>query len=73
MIQFQRLQLVASDTRWLVLGKAGTFPGLSTHALSGITQRLSADWAAHFGHGVLLAETFVDPARSQGGLYRAAG
>ncbi len=72
-IQFQRLHLVANNTRFLLLGEAGTFPRLGTHALSGMTQRLSADWAAHFGHGVLLAEAFVDPSRFQGGLYRAAG
>ncbi len=41
--QFQRLHLVVNNTRFLLLGEAGTFPGLSTHALSGMTQQLSAD------------------------------
>ncbi len=72
-IQFQRLHVVANDTRFLLLGKEGTFPGLSSHALAGMLQRLSADWAARYGHGLLLAETFVDPARFRGKMYRAAG
>ncbi len=72
-IQFQRLHGVGNNTRFLLLGKEGTFPGLSSHALSGMLQRLSADWAERYGHGLLLAETFVDPARFRGSLYRAAG
>ncbi len=38
-IQFQLLHLVANNTQFLLLGEAGTFPGLSAHALSGMTQR----------------------------------
>ena len=30
------------------------------------------DWPARFGHPLLLLETFVDPARFQGTVYRAA-
>ncbi len=38
-IQFQRLHWVVNNTRFLLLGKAGAFLGLSTHALSCMTQR----------------------------------
>ena len=31
-----------------------------------------ADWQARFGHPLLLLETFVDPRRFHGGVYRAA-
>jgi len=31
-----------------------------------------ADWKARFGHPLLLLETFVDPERFYGGVYRAA-
>ena len=31
-----------------------------------------SDWPARFGHDVLLVETFVDPARFRGTVYRAA-
>ena len=34
--------------------------------------RLSADWQVAHGHGLLLAETFIDPGRFAGTCYRAA-
>ena len=40
--------------------------------LSLCTRRLVRDWPARFGHEVLLAETFVDPALFRGTVYRAA-
>ena len=38
-----------------------------------MVRRLSADWSAAYGHSLLLAETFVDPARFCGHMYMAAG
>ena len=35
-------------------------------------RRIVADWHARFGHRLLLLETFVDPERFYGGVYRAA-
>ena len=35
-------------------------------------KRLAKDWEETFGHGVLLLETFVDPERFRGTVYRAA-
>ena len=35
-------------------------------------RRIVGDWPARFGHPLLLLETFVDPARFQGTVYRAA-
>jgi hypothetical protein len=40
--------------------------------LSRITQRLSADWQAKYGHPVYLLETFVQADRFKGTAYRAA-
>ena len=40
--------------------------------LSLTERRVGADWQARFGHPVLLLETFVDPRRFHGGVYRAA-
>ena len=34
--------------------------------------RIVDDWQARFGHPLLLLETFVDPRRFHGGVYRAA-
>src|SRR5438105_7617322 len=35
-------------------------------------RRLPGDWEEAFGHGVVLLETFVDPQRHRGTVYRAA-
>ena len=70
--QFRRLHLIGNNTRFLVLGAPGVFPNLASRALSAMTRRLSADWAAEHGHPLLMAETFVDPSRFSGGMYAAA-
>lgn len=67
-----RLPLLVNNARFLIL------PGihlnnLASHILGQCTARLSADWQAIHGHGVLLAETFVDGQLYQGTCYRAAG
>ena len=38
-----------------------------------MVQRLSADWSAAYGHSLLLAETFVDPSKFCGHMYKEAG
>ena len=68
-IQLQRLHLIANNARFLILPE-GRIPNLASRVLS--LSRLSSDWQAFHGHPVLLAETFVDPARFHGGCYRAA-
>jgi hypothetical protein len=40
--------------------------------LSLTERRAVAGWPARFGHPLLLLETFVDPRRFYGGVYRAA-
>ena len=40
--------------------------------LSLTERRVVADWQERFGHPLLLLETFVDPRRFHGGVYRAA-
>jgi hypothetical protein len=70
-LQYQRLHLIANNTRFLIL------PGvrrvnLASRVLSLNLRRLSRDWEAVHGHPVLLAETFVDSSRFTGGCYRAA-
>ncbi len=70
-IQFQRLHLIANNARFLIL-PSGRIPNLASRVLSLKPLPLAADWQAVHGHPVLLAETFVDPARFHGGRYRAA-
>jgi len=40
--------------------------------LSLTERRAAADWRTRFGHPLFLLETFVDPQRFHGGVYRAA-
>jgi len=71
--QFRRLDLIANNTRFLVLSEPGAFPNLASFFLAAMTRRLGDDWLAVHGHRVLLAETFCDPKRFSGAMYRAAG
>ncbi len=70
--QWARLRFVVNNARFLIL-PAVRVPNLASKVLALNTQRLSADWRAVYGHPVVLAETFVDPARFAGTSYRAAG
>ena len=68
----QRLFLVANNSRFLLLPAVGSVPGLASRVLGLSLRRLRRDWQAVHGHDLLLAETFVDPARFAGTCYRAA-
>ncbi len=70
-LQFGRLHLVPDSSRFLVL--PGAPRNLGSRVLSLCARRIVHDWPARFGHEVLLLETFVDPARFDGAVYRAAG
>ena len=71
--QFRRLEMVANNTRCLLLSEPGVFPNLASRFLAGMTRRLSDDWLEAHGHRVLLAETFCDPEVFAGTMYTAAG
>lgn len=47
-------------------------PNVGSRVLSLLERRIGSDWQARFGHPLLLLETFVDPRRFHGGVYRAA-
>ncbi len=68
----RRLALVANNVRFLLV-PGRSVPNLGSVVLSRILARLSEDWQARYGHPVLVAETFVDPERFQGSVYRASG
>jgi hypothetical protein len=69
----QRRHLIAQNARFLVLAAPGQWPNLASRVLKLVCARLPEDWQQHFGHPVLLVETFVDPQRFRGTCYRAAG
>lgn len=68
----ERLGLVANNSRFLLL-EGCSLPNLASRVLAESTKRLSADWDAAYGHGVLLAESFVNGRRFRGTCYRAGG
>ena len=69
--QYDRLSLLANNSRFLILPE-WHHPNLGSKVLSLCHRRISADWQTHFGHPLLVLETFVDPARFSGTVYRAA-
>jgi len=70
--KMSRLKYIVNNQRFLILPGV-RIKNLASKILALNTRRLSSDWKAAFGHGVLLAETFVDPTRFKGTCYRAAG
>ena len=69
--QYSRLNLLTNNNRFLILPE-WHYPNLASKTLSLCLKRLSGDWLTRFGHPLLLVETFVDPERFQGTLYKAA-
>jgi hypothetical protein len=68
----RRLGLVTNNVRFLLLpGKE--VPNLASRVLGLTLDRLAADWQERYGHPVVVAETFVDPDRFQGTVYKASG
>jgi len=68
---YDRLKLIANNSRFLILPD-WHYRNLGSKILSLCHKRLSADWQKRFGHPLLCLETFVDPQRFQGTVYRAA-
>jgi hypothetical protein len=71
-LQWRRLRYVANNVRFLIL-PGWHRPNLASQVLARTLRRLNEDWTRCHGHGVLLAETFVDSSRFRGTCYRAAG
>lgn len=69
--QYSRLKLIANNSRFLIL-PGWHLPNIGSRVLSRTQRRVVADWQTRFGHPLLLLETFVDPRRFHGGVYRAA-
>lgn len=69
--QYGRLKLVVNNNRFLIL------PGfhirnLASRTLSLCLKRICDDWEMVFGHKIVLVETFVDPTRFLGTVYKAS-
>ena len=66
-----RLGLVVNNARFLIL-PSSRCPHLASRVLGANLRRLSRDWEQAYGHGVVLAETFVDTSRFRGTCYLAS-
>jgi hypothetical protein len=69
--QYDRLKLIVNNSRFLILPD-WHLPNLGSRILSLCQKRLHTDWPKVFGHPIVLLETFVDPGRFQGTVYKAA-
>jgi len=69
--QYDRLKLLTNNSRFLILPDWRQ-PNLASRILSSCQKRLTEDWQQFFGHPLVLLETFVDPARFHGTIYKAA-
>jgi hypothetical protein len=66
----RRLSLLTNNSRFLLLPQSSV-PNLGSKVLRLSLERLSRDWQTRYGHPILLVETFVDPQRFSGAVYRA--
>lgn len=69
--QYDRLKLIVNNSRFLILPDFH-FSNAGSRILSLCQKRLGDDWQKTFGHPVILLETFVDPQRFRGTIYKAA-
>jgi hypothetical protein len=67
----RNLALIANNSRFLILPSVRV-RRLGSWILGRINRRISQDWQAKYGHGIVLVETFVEQARFRGTVYRAA-
>jgi len=68
----RRLPLVVNQSRWFI-PEPFHIPNLASRVMKLNLERLSLDWERAYHHGVLIAETFVDPERFRGTTYQVSG
>src|SRR3974390_2001499 len=68
----RRLALVANNSRFFI-PEPYHIPNLASKVMKLNLRRLSADWQQLYQHGVLIAETFVDPEQFRGTAYQVSG
>jgi hypothetical protein len=68
----RRLPLIVNNSRFFIPDPFH-IPNLASRVLKLNLERLSNDWEQTYHHGVLIAETFVDPERFRGTTYKASG
>jgi len=69
--QYDRLNLVANNSRFLILPEHHV-KNRASQILSRCKRRIQQDGIERFGYPLLVLETFVDPERFHGTIYRAS-
>lgn len=69
----RRLCFVVNNSRFLVLPERQRYPNLASRVLALCLKRLNPDWQEHWGHPVVLVESYVDESQYRGTCYRACG
>ena len=69
----RRLPFVVNNSRFLVLPERERYPNLASRVLALALKRLNTDWQEHWGHPVVLVESYVDESKYRGTCYRACG
>ena len=64
---------MVNNNRFLVLPDRQRYPDLASRVLALCLRRLDADWREHWGHPVLMVESFVDESKYRGTCYKACG
>lgn len=67
-----RLPFIANNSRFLIL-EGSNVPNLATRTMALCLKRISEDWNQAYGHGILVAESFVDPVLFRGTADKAGG
>ena len=70
--KLRRLHLLTQNSRFVILPSFHNCPNLASRVLGLSLRRLSSDMQAVHGSPLLLAESFVDPAKFRGTCYLAA-
>ena len=70
-VRRKNLRFVANNTRFLILPWI-RIEHFASKVLSLSLRRLNGDWQNKYGHGICLAETFVDQSLYKGTCYRAS-
>jgi hypothetical protein len=69
----RRLCFVVNNSRFLVLPERQRYPNLASRVLGLCLKGLNTDWQQHWGHPVVLVESYVDESQYRGTCYRACG
>ncbi len=69
----RRLCFIVNNSRFLVLTNRERYPNVASKVMALCLKRVHADWQEHWGHPVLLVESFVEESKYRGTCYRACG